>query len=148
MGLARLKDPRGWGASVAGGARDPEWRLAERPGERDLFVRGLGGDASAYREFLRGTAHALRGFIGRYAGSDPDEVEALVQECLLAIHARRHTWLQRRHEFGARAAHGRIGAGGREQALDLLAAHRLPEGGDRAFRDVVGRVRVHRHAAP
>ncbi|MCT8178877.1 hypothetical protein [Variovorax sp. CY25R-8] len=92
MGLARLKDPRGWGASVADGARDPEWRLAERPGERDLFVRGLGGDASAYREFLRGTAHALRGFIGRHAGSDPDEVEALVQECLLAIHARRHTW--------------------------------------------------------
>lgn len=54
-----------------------------------LFLQGLDGDAPAYRLFLQTTATYLRAFLRRRLGSWPDEVEDLVQECLLAIHNQR-----------------------------------------------------------
>ncbi|RZL87304.1 MAG: sigma-70 family RNA polymerase sigma factor [Variovorax sp.] len=57
-----------------------------------LFVRGLEGDAAAYRTFLQKLSAHLRAFLARRLFGWPDEVEDLVQECLLAMHNQRHTY--------------------------------------------------------
>jgi RNA polymerase sigma factor (sigma-70 family) len=57
-----------------------------------LFMRGLAGDAAAYRMFLQKLGAHLRAFLGRRLFGWPDEVEDLVQECLLAMHNQRHTY--------------------------------------------------------
>src|SRR5690349_14488034 len=59
---------------------------------RSLFLRGLDGDAAAYREFLQKLSAHLRAFLGKRLFGWPDEVEDLVQECLLAMHNQRHTY--------------------------------------------------------
>ena len=59
---------------------------------RDLLVRGLGGDAAAYHEFLKDLCAHLRAFFRRRLSGLPDEVEDLVQESLLAVHNQRHTY--------------------------------------------------------
>ncbi|HEY2255065.1 MAG TPA: sigma-70 family RNA polymerase sigma factor [Variovorax sp.] len=69
--------------------------MARSDAERDLhdlFVRGLEGDAQAYRMFLQRLAAHLRGFLARRLFGWPDDVEDLVQECLLAMHNQRHTY--------------------------------------------------------
>lgn len=51
------------------------------------------GDAAAYRAFLDRIAPVLRGIVhtrGRHLG--PETCEDILQETLLAIHAKRHTW--------------------------------------------------------
>lgn len=57
-----------------------------------LFMAGLAGDAVAYRDFLARTSGHLRAFVARRLFGWPDEVEDLVQECLLAMHNQRHTY--------------------------------------------------------
>ncbi len=59
---------------------------------RSLLLRGLDGDAVAYRTFLQKLSVHLRAFLGRRLYGWPDEVEDLVQECLLAMHNQRHTY--------------------------------------------------------
>jgi len=59
---------------------------------RDLLVRGLAGDATAYHEFLKDLSAHLRAFLKRRLASLPDDVEDLVQETLLAVHNQRHTY--------------------------------------------------------
>lgn len=59
---------------------------------RDLLVRGLAGDAPAYRACLKELSAHLRAFLRRRLARMPDEVEDLVQETLLAIHNQRHTY--------------------------------------------------------
>ena len=59
---------------------------------RDLFLCGLAGDATAYHAFLSKLGAHLRAFLGRRLFGWPDEVEDLVQECLLAMHNQRHTY--------------------------------------------------------
>ena len=59
---------------------------------RVLFLQALAGDDAAYRVFLRRLAGHLRAYLGRRLFGWPDDVEDLVQECLLAIHNKRHTW--------------------------------------------------------
>ena len=59
---------------------------------RSLFMKGLGGDAAAYHAFLQRLAGHLRAFLGRRLFGWPDEVEDLVQECLIAMHNQRHTY--------------------------------------------------------
>jgi RNA polymerase sigma-70 factor (ECF subfamily) len=56
------------------------------------FVRGLAGDATAYRAFLKDLSTHLRGFFRKRLSGLPDEVEDLVQETLLAVHNQRHTY--------------------------------------------------------
>ena len=58
----------------------------------ELFVRGLDGDGRAYHLFLQKLSAHLRAFLGRRLFGWPDEVEDLVQECLLAMHNQRHTY--------------------------------------------------------
>ena len=59
---------------------------------RELFTRGLAGDAQAYRSFLLKLSAHLRAFLGKRLFGWPDDVEDLVQECLLAMHNQRHTY--------------------------------------------------------
>ena len=59
---------------------------------RALLLRGLDGDAVAYHAFLVKLGAHLRAFLGRRLFGWPDEVEDLVQECLLAMHNQRHTY--------------------------------------------------------
>jgi RNA polymerase sigma-70 factor (ECF subfamily) len=62
---------------------------------KDLMLAGLGGDSAAHRMLLERLSRLLRGYyktklarIGRSAA----EAEDLVQEVLLAVHTRRHTY--------------------------------------------------------
>lgn len=81
-----------------------------------LLLRGLAADAGAYHEFLRKMSGYLRGFIGRRLSGWPDDVEDLVQECLLAIHNQRHTY-EKGHPVTAWA-----GSIARYKLIDLLRA--------------------------
>ncbi len=59
---------------------------------RDLLIRGLAGEASAYHAFLQELSAHLRAFLRKRLARLPDEVEDLVQESLLAVHNQRHTY--------------------------------------------------------
>lgn len=56
-----------------------------------LFRAALAGDEKAYAAFLRGAAALVRAYVRRRAqpGLDPEDI---VQEVLLALHVKRHTW--------------------------------------------------------
>lgn len=59
---------------------------------RQSLLRGLDGDASAYHGFLKELTEYLRAYFRKRLTGLPDEVEDLVQEALLAIHNKRHTY--------------------------------------------------------
>ncbi|GGD06145.1 RNA polymerase sigma factor [Aureimonas glaciei] len=60
-----------------------------------LLRAALRGDDRAYGAFLREAARALRAFAARRAPAAPGfDPEDLVQEILMAVHAKRHTWRQ------------------------------------------------------
>ena len=61
---------------------------------RNDFLQGLAGDAQRYHGLLMALAAHLRAFFRRRLMNVPDEVEDLVQETLLAIHAKRHTYCE------------------------------------------------------
>ena len=59
-----------------------------------LMRAAISGDERAYGEFLQGAACLVRSFVCRkivQGGIDPEDI---VQETLLAIHLKRHTWRQ------------------------------------------------------
>ncbi len=55
------------------------------------FARGIEGDAAAYRRFLDALLDLLRSYF-RHRLSTSEDVEDLVQEAVLAVHKRRHTF--------------------------------------------------------
>lgn len=57
----------------------------------DLLRRANRGDGAAYAAFLSECAPVIRNILRARTGGGP-EVEDLVQEVLLAVHAKRHTW--------------------------------------------------------
>ena len=59
---------------------------------RGLLLQGLDGDGESYHAFLRQLSSHLRAFLGKRLFGWPDEVEDLVQECLIAMHNQRHTY--------------------------------------------------------
>jgi RNA polymerase sigma-70 factor, ECF subfamily len=59
---------------------------------RSLMLQGFSGDAAAYRMFLDELTTHLRSYLRRRLGGLPDEVEDLLQELLLAVHNKRHTY--------------------------------------------------------
>ena len=65
--------------------------LAE-PRLKALMVAGLDGDAGAYRDVLAALTQVLRPYFAQRLYSAAHDVEDLVQETLLAIHAKRHTY--------------------------------------------------------
>ena len=59
-----------------------------------LMRAAISGDEIAYGDFLQGAARLVRSFARRkvvQGGIDPEDI---VQETLLAIHLKRHTWRQ------------------------------------------------------
>lgn len=55
-----------------------------------LMAAARKGDSAAYRQFLAEAAQRIRVRLARKTGAD-SELEDLVQECLIAIHEKRHT---------------------------------------------------------
>jgi len=64
------------------------------PDDWDAMMRAANrGDRAAYGRLLAQIAPALRGLVrARGAGLGPEGCEDVVQEVLLAIHLKRHTW--------------------------------------------------------
>lgn len=59
----------------------------------DLLRAANRGDQRAYGEFLREVTPLVRGIArARGGGLGADQIEDIVQETLLAIHQKRHTW--------------------------------------------------------
>lgn len=59
----------------------------------DMMRAALGGDDTAYTEFLRRAADLTRRAVSRRLGQVlPSGIEDVVQETLLAVHLKRHTW--------------------------------------------------------
>jgi RNA polymerase sigma-70 factor (ECF subfamily) len=59
---------------------------------RSLMVQGRAGDAAAQTELLRALSGYLRAYFSRRIGGAAAEVEDLVQDALIAIHFKRHTY--------------------------------------------------------
>ena len=70
--------------------REVEWA--------DLMRAANSGDNAAYERVLRLLTPALRTFAGRAVARvrSPVDAEAIVQETLIAIHLKRHTWIEKR----------------------------------------------------
>ena len=62
------------------------------PELKALMLASLDGDATAYRRLLEGLRSRLDRYFGQRLRSDPANVEDLVQETLVAIHAKRATF--------------------------------------------------------
>lgn len=97
---------------------------------RELLVQGLDGDSRAYEEFLSGLSGYLRGFLLRRLSSMPNDVEDLVQESLLAIHNKRHTY-DRRQPLGAW-----VHAIAKYKLIDFLRGRGLRDSLNDSFDDV------------
>lgn len=68
-------------------------RPEEGPPLDDLLRAANRGDERAYGAFLRAVAPIVRGVArARGSGLGPEACEDIVQETLLAIHQKRHTW--------------------------------------------------------
>ncbi len=66
-----------------------------RAGWADLMRAAISGDAESYELLLRQIAAALRPLVRRgleRAGRSGADIEDVVQEVLLAVHLKRHTW--------------------------------------------------------
>ncbi len=62
-----------------------------------MMQAAIGGDEGAYRRLLTDLSRALRAIVRRGfggIGAGPNDVEDVVQEVMLAIHLKRHTWDQ------------------------------------------------------
>lgn len=57
-----------------------------------LMIRSLAGEQLAYRQLLSALGLFVRGFYRRRLGAGSADVEDLVQDVLLAIHLKRHTY--------------------------------------------------------
>jgi RNA polymerase sigma-70 factor (ECF subfamily) len=72
---------------VAQVKREEEWAA--------LMRAAIDGDAESYRQLLESLSHSLRAATRRgfaQAGAALNDVEDVIQETLLAIHLKRHTW--------------------------------------------------------
>src|SRR5580704_18653663 len=68
---------------------------SSEPELRALMIAGLDGDAAAHRGLLERLSGQLRAYFKGHLnriGRGPVEAEDLVQEALIAIHTRRHTY--------------------------------------------------------
>lgn len=68
-------------------ARDLEWS--------SLMRAAISGDECAYRRLLEELLHTLRQMVCRGLGGvgiSPNDIEDVVQDILLAMHLKRHTW--------------------------------------------------------
>ncbi len=111
---------------------------------RTLMLRGLDGDAVAWRVLLSDLGAHLRPFFSRRLFDGGADAEDLVQETLIAIHAKRTTWDRNQPFTGwafAIARHklidhlrrkGRRPSHPLTEAADLFAEHTVEDGATRA----------------
>lgn len=59
---------------------------------RTLMIEALAGNEASYRLLLTALDRTLRSYYGRRLGSDHADVDDLVQDTLMAVHARRFTY--------------------------------------------------------
>src|SRR5882762_1139241 len=68
---------------------------SDEPELRSLMLAGLDGDAAAHKALLTRLSANLRAYFKTHLariGRGPTDAEDLVQETLIALHARRHTY--------------------------------------------------------
>lgn len=111
---------------------------------RALMLQGLAGDTSAWRSLLTDISGHLRPFFARRLFDGGADVEDLVQETLISIHAKRATWDSRqpftnwaftiaRHKLiDHLRRQGRRPTQTIETAGDLFAEHTVEDGATRA----------------
>ena len=111
---------------------------------RGLMLRGLDGDRAAWRLLLSEFGGHLRAWFARQLFDSPADAEDLVQETLIAIHAKRATWDPKQSFTGwawAIARHklidhlrkqGRRPTRPIEEAEMLMADHTVEDGATRA----------------
>ena len=66
--------------------------MADEAELRAWLLAGLKGDQEAHRAFLSGAAGLLRGFFRNRLRGAPEDAEDLLQETLIALHAKRDTY--------------------------------------------------------
>lgn len=75
---------------------EPQEMMASRSGREthldELLRAALAGDDKAYEVFLTSAAKLVRAVLRRKAGPGSVDIEDVVQETLLALHLKRHTW--------------------------------------------------------
>ncbi len=72
-----------------------EMARVQGKGDADLAMllrAALAGNEKAYADFLRRCAMLIRAAVRRRVGQGTVDVEDVVQETLLALHVKRHTW--------------------------------------------------------
>ncbi|MGV3579286.1 sigma-70 family RNA polymerase sigma factor [Brevundimonas sp.] len=111
---------------------------------QSLMLRGLDGDAAAWRVLLTDMGAHLRPFFSRRLFDGGADTEDLVQETLIAIHAKRTTWDRNQPFTGwafAIARHklidhlrrrGRRPTHPLDEASDLFADHTVEDGATQA----------------
>ncbi len=147
-------------------AREAEWS--------HLMRSAIDGDEAAYRRFLTDLSRALRPIVRRgFSGvsAAPSEIEDVVQEVMLAIHLKRHTWdqskpigpwimaiarnkmiddLRRRGRRGEVPIDGMldiIEAGGHEDAIHAYDVGRVLEKLNGKSREIVQAITIDGHSA-
>lgn len=111
---------------------------------RALMLRGLEGDASSWRVLLSELGAHLRPYFTRRLFDGGADAEDLVQETLVAIHAKRATWdphqpftawayaIARHKLIDHLRRRGRRPTHPIEEASDLFAEHTVEDGATRA----------------
>jgi RNA polymerase sigma-70 factor (ECF subfamily) len=111
---------------------------------RSLMLQGLDGDAAAWRLLLSALAGHLRPFFVRRLHDGGRDAEDLVQETLIAIHAKRATYdpgqaftgwvfaIARHKLIDHLRRQGRRPTHPLDEADDLLAEHTVEDGATRA----------------
>lgn len=66
--------------------------MAEEAHLRASLLKGLAGDEAAHRGFLTDAAGLLRSYFRNRLRGQAEDAEDLVQETLVALHTRRHTY--------------------------------------------------------
>ncbi|MGR3323188.1 MAG: sigma-70 family RNA polymerase sigma factor [Pseudooceanicola sp.] len=118
----------------------------------DLLRRAMRGDGAAYAVFLSEVAPVIRSIVRARTGGAED-AEDIVQEVLLAVHAKRHTWRETEAvtpwlyaiaRYKAADAGRRRGRTGTQVPIDDLAEVLPEETGDataaRDLRALLGRI--------
>lgn len=139
-----------------------------------MMRAAIGGDDAAYRRLLTELSRALRTTVHRGFGgvsARPNEVEDVVQEVMLAIHLKRHTWDQskpigpwimaiarnkmiddlrrkgRRTEVPIDGMLETLEAGGHEDAIHAYDAGRVLNGLNGRNREIVQAITIDGHSA-
>lgn len=88
------------------------------------FKAALAGDMDVYRQFLQSITPVIRGLIhSKVPSLDAASVEDIVQETLLAIHNKRHTWQKDKPVLPW------VYAIARYKSIDALRAHNKNDSG-------------------